>query len=147
MTTRLGFCLLVPFCLILFFHDLAANDLWSAHEARAAQNAQRMIDDGAWGIPRLYDGQIELQKPPAFYWMVAAIAKLREGAVDRSAVRLPAAFAGLGTVLLVWLFLIQQQRPLAAFLAGVTLASSLHFVSLARTGASTCRSRLLLPAL
>src|SRR4051812_50131753 len=57
---------------VLFFWQLGHRDLFSSHEARAAQNAQRMLDTGEWGLPVLFDGQVDLQKPPAFYWLVAA---------------------------------------------------------------------------
>src|SRR5690349_13008414 len=56
--------LLIPLCLFLFFHRLGDRDLWSSHEARAAMNAQTILDDGDWLLPHLYDGQPELQKPP-----------------------------------------------------------------------------------
>jgi len=29
-----------------------------------AQNAQRMLDDESWGLPRLFDDHYDLQKPP-----------------------------------------------------------------------------------
>ena len=126
--------LLLTLCLILFFHDLNATDLWSAHEARAAQNAQRMLDDHSWGMPCLYDGQVDLQKPPAFYWLVVGIASLRGDVVDRWAVRLPSAICGLLTILMVNSFLARRGRPLAGLIAAVVLASSIHFTSAARTG-------------
>lgn len=129
-----GLIILLVVCLSLFFHDLARTDLWSSHEARAAQNAQRMLDDNCWALPRLYDDQPEMQKPPAFYWLTAGIATLRDGVVERWAVRLPAALAGLGTVLLLWGFLSARGRPLAGLIAGATLALSVHFTSAARTG-------------
>ena len=35
----------------LFFHRLADRDLSSSHEARAAQDAQTILEDGRWGLP------------------------------------------------------------------------------------------------
>src|SRR5262249_46235179 len=67
---------------LLFFHRLADRDLWSSHEARAAQNAQGILDTGDWVLPQLYDQRPELQKPPLFYWLVAGFARLRGGPVD-----------------------------------------------------------------
>ena len=87
----------LPALFILFFHRLADRDLWSSHEARAAQDAQSILSDGAWGLPHLFDRKVELQKPPLYYWLVAALAQLRGGAVDAWAVRLPAALAAVGT--------------------------------------------------
>src|SRR3954471_3467133 len=64
---------LLLLCGFLFFQGIGSRELWASHEARAAQNAQRMIEDGNWLLPRLYDGQVELQKPPEFYWLVGGI--------------------------------------------------------------------------
>src|SRR5262245_63523273 len=91
---------LVSLCALLFFQGIGSRELWASHEARAAQNAQRMLDDGNWLLPRLYDGQPEFQKPPGFYWLVALTGWLR-GGVDTWAVRLPAAIAGTLAVLMV----------------------------------------------
>jgi 4-amino-4-deoxy-L-arabinose transferase-like glycosyltransferase len=137
MAKRLLPCLL--FCLslclldwLLFFHGLADRDLWSSHEARAAMDAQTILDEGAWLVPRQFSGRLELQKPPLYYWLTALVGRLRGGTVDAWAVRLPAALAatismgilaGLG-----WL----RGRPLAGLLAGAVLATAAHFTWLAR---------------
>ena len=146
-----GLWLLLPFCLSLFLVDLDAADLWPSHEARAAQNAQCMLDDGCWTVPHLNDGQVELQKPPAFYWLVACTALVEGGHVDRLAVRLPSAVAALLTVFSVWHYLTARGRPLAGQIAGIVLASTIHFTSLARTGridmALTCAISVTLLAL
>ncbi len=126
--------LLLLLCGLLFFHRLADRDLWSSHEGRAAQDAQSILDDGAWGLPRLFDRQIELQKPPLYYWLVAALGWARGGTVDAWAVRLPAALAALGTVVLVCLLGQWRGRPVAGFVAAVILATAHHFTWLARVG-------------
>jgi 4-amino-4-deoxy-L-arabinose transferase-like glycosyltransferase len=117
----------------LFFHRLADRDLWSSHEARAGMDAQGILDGGGWGLPRLFDGRPELQKPPLYYWLVAAIARCRGGAVDAWAVRLPAALAGLGCVLALTFGLGRGRTP-AGLLAGTVLATAVHFTWLARIG-------------
>ena len=104
----LKLCLLGVLCVfavtyLLFFHRLADRDLWSSHEARAGMDAQTILDDGAWGLPHLFNGEPELQKPPLYYWLVAAIAWLRGGGVDAWAVRLPAAGAAVLARALAWL--------------------------------------------
>src|SRR5438132_11493167 len=81
---------------LLFFHRLADRDLWSSHEARAAMDAQSILEVGDWTLPQLYGGRLELQKPPFYYWMVAVIARVRGGSVDAWAVRLPATLSALG---------------------------------------------------
>src|SRR5438552_5855291 len=90
-----SFALLVAY--LLFFHRLADRDLWSSHEARAAMDAQSILD-GEVGLPRLFDGRAELQKPPLYYWLVASFAQFR-GEVDAWAVRLPSALSAVGCVL------------------------------------------------
>jgi len=120
---------------LLFFHRLAERDLWSSHEARAAMDAQMMLTEGAWGLPRLYDGRLELQKPPLYYWLVAALAWLRGGVVDAWAVRLPAAGAAMLCVCFLGIGLgIGCKRPAAGLIAAAVLATALHFTWLARIG-------------
>jgi 4-amino-4-deoxy-L-arabinose transferase-like glycosyltransferase len=125
--------ILVSLCGLLFFKGIASREMWASHEARAAQNAQRLLDDGNWLLPRLYDGQVELQKPPGFYWLVAVVGWVR-GGVDEWAVRLPAAIAGTLTVFLVWGHLRARGRPVAAFVAAAALAGAVHFTGTARIG-------------
>jgi 4-amino-4-deoxy-L-arabinose transferase-like glycosyltransferase len=127
-------CFLAALCGLLFFHHLADRDLWSSHEARAAQDAQTILDDGRWGLPHLFDGEAELQKPPLYYWTVAALAWCHGGTVNAWDVRLPAALAALGCVLGLYAFGCRLGRPVAGLVAAATLATALHFTWLARVG-------------
>lgn len=128
------FVFLTLACTFLFCYRLADRDLWSSHEARAAQNAQTILREGQWGMPKLFDGHPELQKPPLYYWLVAAIAKLHGGPVDAWTVRLPAALAALGGVLGTFVFLTWRGRPLAGLIAATVLATAVHYTWLARVG-------------
>ncbi len=120
---------------LLFFHRLADRDLWSSHEARAGMDAQTILDDGVWGLPRLYDGRLEMQKPPLYYWMVAMLAWLRGGVVDAWAVRLPAAGAAALCILLTGIGLgVGCKRAQAGIITAIVLATALHFTWLARIG-------------
>jgi 4-amino-4-deoxy-L-arabinose transferase-like glycosyltransferase len=125
---------LVVFCGLLFFPALGDRDLTSSHEARAAQNAQMILDEGHWLVPRLFDQHLELQKPPLYYWLVALIGWLKGGHVDVWAVRLPAALSALACVLFLYLVGVQDKRPLAGLMAALILASCLHFTWLAQVG-------------
>jgi 4-amino-4-deoxy-L-arabinose transferase-like glycosyltransferase len=125
--------LVVTFAGVLFFVGLGHRELTSSHEARAAQNAQRMIDTGAWGLPVLFDGRIDLQKPPGYYWAAAAVGPLNGGVVDEWATRLPSALAGAGCVLLILGFLWREGRTTAAIIAALVLATACHFTAIART--------------
>jgi len=118
---------------LLFFFQLGARDLVSSHEARAAQNAQRMLDTGEWGLPTLFDGQHDLQKPPGFYWLVAAAGWLTDGHVSPWVARLPSATCALLAVLLVYVFLRCAGYTTGAFVAATALASANHFVAIGRT--------------
>jgi 4-amino-4-deoxy-L-arabinose transferase-like glycosyltransferase len=118
---------------LLFFFQLGARDLVSSHEARAAQNAERMLDTGEWGLPTLFDGQRDLQKPPGFYWLVAAVGWLNGGHVSPWVARFPAAASALGAVLLVYAFLRREGYTAGAVIAAVALATANHFVAIGRT--------------
>lgn len=117
----------------LFFYRLGDRELTSSHEARAGQNAAVMLETGQWGLPRLLDEQIELQKPPLYYWL-AALAGLARGTVDAWAVRFPSALSALSCVLLLFTLLQRQGRPVAGFLAACILASCWRFTWLAHVG-------------
>jgi 4-amino-4-deoxy-L-arabinose transferase-like glycosyltransferase len=121
-------------CGFLFFYRLGERDLTSSHEARAAQNAQSIVSDGAWALPRLFNQRVDLQKPPLYYWLVALLAWTRDGVVDPWTVRLPAALSACGCVLFLYLVGYCRGRPLAGFLAAVILATSVHFTWLGRVG-------------
>jgi 4-amino-4-deoxy-L-arabinose transferase-like glycosyltransferase len=118
---------------LMFFFQLGARDLVSSHEARAAQDAQRMLDTGEWGLPTLFDGQRDFQKPPAYYWMVAAVGWLNGGHVSPWVARFPAAASALCSVLLVYAFLRREGYTSGAFVAAVALATANHFVAIGRT--------------
>ena len=135
---RLALYLLCAVCAfvgsyLLFFHRLADRDLWSSHEARAAMDAQSILDEGAWCLPHLYDGRLELQKPPLYYWLVALIAGCR-GHVDAWAVRLPATLSALGCVIGLFVFAWRRGRLLAGLIAAIVLATAVHFTWLGRVG-------------
>jgi 4-amino-4-deoxy-L-arabinose transferase-like glycosyltransferase len=117
----------------LFLYGLGERELTSAHEARAGQNAAVILETGHWGLPRLFDEQIELQKPPLYYWLVALLG-LAGGAVDAWAIRLPAALAALGCVLTLSALLARQGKAGVGLLAACILASCWHFTWLARVG-------------
>jgi len=124
---------LLLLCWFLFFVRLGQRDLTSSHEARAAQNAASILNDGNWGLPRLINQRVELQKPPLYYWLVAILGQL-QGGVGALATRLPAALAGLACVLFLYFLGCRRHRPVAGFLAAAILATCLHFTWLARVG-------------
>src|SRR5207249_95125 len=102
-------------CTILFFHRLDERRLWSSHEGRAGQHAQCMLNTGHWGMPTLYFGESDYQKPPMYYWMVALVSWLRGGEVDAGSIRLPAALTALLCVWLVYGVGSLMWRPSSGF--------------------------------
>jgi 4-amino-4-deoxy-L-arabinose transferase-like glycosyltransferase len=124
----------IAVCSVLFLYRLADRDLWSSHEGRAAMDSQTLLDQGANGLPRLFDGQPELQKPPLYYWLVAGLAWLHGSQVDEWDVRLPAALSALACTAAVFVLLGLRRRPWAGLIAAMILATAIHFVWLARIG-------------
>jgi 4-amino-4-deoxy-L-arabinose transferase-like glycosyltransferase len=122
-----GLASLLALCSFLFFYRLADLDLWSSHEARAAMDAQGVLDGGGVLVPHLFGGQAELQKPPLYYWLVAAAARLGGGAVGAWSARLPAAASALGCVLGLAALGRWCGRARAGSLAAVVLATAAHF--------------------
>ncbi len=92
-----------------------------------------MLDSGEWGLPVLFDGQIDLQKPPGYYWLAAVAGWASGGQVSPFIARLPSALSGLLAVLLVYFALRRDGRPRAALVAAIVLATANHFVAIART--------------
>lgn len=129
-----GFLVLVPFAFLLFFYHLDRRDLWSSHEARAAQNAQGIVETGDWALPCLFDGRVEMQKPPLFYWLVAATAWLKGGPVDAWAVRAPSSVAALAGMAGIFLLAWRRGRPLAGGVAALALGTMLHYTWMGRVG-------------
>lgn len=126
--------LLTCLTVALFFPRLGERDLWSSHEGRAAQDAQSLLLDRAWGLPRLFCLQADLQKPPLYYWLVAAVAWGRGGTVDAWSVRFPAAASGVACVWLLYAFGVWSGRPRSGMMGAFILATSMHFTWLAHIG-------------
>jgi 4-amino-4-deoxy-L-arabinose transferase-like glycosyltransferase len=129
-----AFSALVPLCAFLFFYRLTDRDLWSSHEARAAMDAQDILDGTGTIVPHLFDGRAELQKPPLYYWIVALPGALGGGTVTALDVRLPAALAATGCVLGFAALGRYCGRWREGLLAAVILATVAHFTWLARIG-------------
>ena len=84
---------------ILFFFALGHAPLANPDEGRYAEIPREMVASGDWVTPRL-DGIDYFEKPPLFYWAVAA--SLRAFGPREAAARAVPALAGLGGVLLTY---------------------------------------------
>jgi 4-amino-4-deoxy-L-arabinose transferase-like glycosyltransferase len=113
---------------------LGGRELASSHEARAAQEAQRILDVGQFLPARLFDDQPDYQKPPLYYALVAASAWMHGGRVTAWDVRLPSFLAAAGCVGLVGGWLVARGRPVAGVVAAASLATMHHFAWLSQVG-------------
>jgi 4-amino-4-deoxy-L-arabinose transferase-like glycosyltransferase len=98
-------------------------------EARYAEIPREMVATGDWLTPRL-NGVKYFEKPPLFYWLVAAA----EAALGRSelVVRLWTAAFGLGGCLVVYVTAACLWRRRTGWLAAVPMASALLYFELSR---------------
>jgi 4-amino-4-deoxy-L-arabinose transferase-like glycosyltransferase len=108
--------------------------IWSAHEGRAAQNAQSMLDTGDWLMPTLFTGDFDCQKPPLYYWLVAAVSRLLGDRVCAWSVRAPALFAGFIGLAVVYRFASRQWNRTAGLFAVIVLLTTTRYAWLARVG-------------
>ncbi len=120
---------LIAICGLLFFAFLGICDLWDIDEGMHAAIAQTMLLSGDWVTP-VFNGEAFFDKPVLFNWLNAISFKVF--GFTEFAARLPAAVAGLGSVMLVWQLGRQFYGERAGFLAGLILATSLEFMILSR---------------
>jgi len=89
---------LVGFALVLFlFIGLGGYDLAAPDEPRFALVAHEMMTEGHWLLPHRNDRPYP-DKPPLFFWGIAAFSYLLGGEVSSWSARLPSAFAALAVL-------------------------------------------------
>jgi 4-amino-4-deoxy-L-arabinose transferase-like glycosyltransferase len=112
---------------------LALNnvDFWDEDEPRYAQVAREMVDGGDY-ILMHHNGARYAEKPPLFFWMIAACAQLT-GGVNEISARMPSAVAGVAAVLMTFALAKRMFGARAGLLAGMVLLGSAYFVAHART--------------
>lgn len=121
---------LIVFGGILFFYNLGGWDLWNPDEPRYAQVAMEMLQGEGWIIPHL-NSEVYLDKPPLFFWLMAATATVR-GGMNELAARFPSAFFGLCTLLLLFFLGKRLFGEKVGFFAALILATNVEFLWLAR---------------
>lgn len=87
--------------LAVFLPGLGSRDLWNPDEPRYAEVAREMVVEGNYLVPHV-NGDLYAHKPPLFFWVIAATAKLT-GTVDSWTARLPSALAASLCLPLVFL--------------------------------------------
>jgi 4-amino-4-deoxy-L-arabinose transferase-like glycosyltransferase len=106
---------------LVYLPALGARDVWNPDEARYAEVAREMRERGSWLIPYL-NGEVYGQKPPLFFWVIAA-AGVPFGGVTETAVRLPSAIAAIAALLLTFSIARRLFGRRAAWLAAAALGT------------------------
>jgi len=106
-------------CAPLVLYGLGRPGLTDPDEGRNAEVAREMIISGDFVTPTI-NGARYLDKPPAFFWSVAA--SLRLFGVDEWSARLPSAFSAVAGVALTAWFARRHLGARAAGISGAVLA-------------------------
>ncbi|HEY6644836.1 glycosyltransferase family 39 protein [Povalibacter sp.] len=96
---KTDYWLLLCAALLLIATGIGLRDPWPADEPRFALIARDMVLTGDWWVPRV-GGDIYSDKPPLFFWLIAAFYKLT-GSL-RWSFLLPSVLSGIGCVTLVY---------------------------------------------
>ncbi len=121
--------MLLSGCLLLFGFNLGDLNLLKGDENYYFSSSRRMIMEGDWITPR-YHHHVRFEKPPFYYWVVAAFFKLF--GVSWVTARATSVVFGSLTVLLVYLLSLRLLKKEAAYLAPIILATSFLFFSYSR---------------
>ncbi|MEN8148735.1 MAG: glycosyltransferase family 39 protein [Planctomycetota bacterium] len=105
-----------------------SRDLWDPDEGRYAAIAREMGKGESGLVPRLND-EVYGEKPPLFFWMVAAVQKTA-GSTRGAVSRIPSILATLGTLLLLVGMVRRSHGELEAICAGVAFACSILVVQM-----------------
>ena len=109
---------------IVLMAGLGLRDPWPADEPRFALIARDMVESGNWLFPNV-GGVIYPDKPPLFFWLVAALYALTDSL--RLAFLVPGILAGLGTMLLVTDLARRLWGPKTAIWCGASLLAIVQF--------------------
>jgi 4-amino-4-deoxy-L-arabinose transferase-like glycosyltransferase len=113
----------------VFLVGLGSTGLSDPDEGRNAEVAREMIVSGDWITPHINDA-VYLDKPPVFFWAVAA--SMRLFGVDERAARLPSALAALAGIALTVAFARRHLGAWAGWASAAILALSPLYVVFGR---------------
>lgn len=120
---------LLVVALLLLVIEPGRIPLFEPDEGRYAEIPREMLASGDFVSPHL-NGVLYFEKPPLFYWAVAASFKLF--GLSEFAARIPTKLASAGLVLLVLLFARRRFGERVAMLSSLVLATSALVFALAR---------------
>lgn len=119
---RLAFLLIVA--AVVLVAGLGLRDPWPADEPRFALIARDMAEGGSWLFPHV-GGVIYPDKPPLFFWLVAALYVIT-GSL-RVSLLIPGILAGLSALILVTDLGRRLWGPKTGIWCGVTLLALIQF--------------------
>ncbi len=126
----LGFILLSTLSFALIFISLGKNHLIPWDEAIYAGVSKNMVKTSEYLVMEWVPGKVWFEKPPLMMWLMAGFMKLM--GVGEWAARIPSAMFGFSTILLVYIWAKKLFGKGAAFISGLALLTSVHFLYYAR---------------
>lgn len=131
MTPRNTAIALTLFALVFLSLNIGGYDLWAPDEPRYAQVAREMLDSGNWFTPYV-NGEPYMEKPPVFFWSIAA-ASWPFGDVSAITARIPSALAAALTVFMTYALALRLFNDRIAWWAAIILMTTSRFWWQART--------------
>ncbi len=128
---RIQIVTLFLFAGILFSANIGGYDLWPADEPRYAEVSRKMLDSGNLLAPHV-NGQPYREKPPLFFWAIAA-ASIISGDVTETSARIPSVLAALTVLVCVYLLASDLYDRQTALWSAIILATFTRFWWEART--------------
>ncbi|MFA4843582.1 MAG: glycosyltransferase family 39 protein [Candidatus Margulisiibacteriota bacterium] len=110
---------------VLYFLKLGSFSLYDAAETTYGEFVKNMVQMGNW-LTLHYNAQVIFDKPPLYYWAVALISWLI--GFNEWAMRLPAALAGVLTVLTTYLLGKKFYNERVGLLAGLIVMTAFQFL-------------------
>jgi len=111
--------------LVGFFYNLGAVPLIDLDEGAFTEATREMLISGDW-ISTYLNGEPRYDKPILIYWLQALSVSLF--GLSEFALRLPSALAGVGSVLVMFMFMHRQTTEKMALLAAAMMALSFNFL-------------------
>ena len=112
-------------CLCVWLSFLPTRGVWAPDEARYAQVASEMKEQGSWLIPSL-NQRLYTQKPPLFFDLVKLSASFSDG-VPEWAVKVPSLLAALLALAMVSLIGVRLMGPHGAWMPPLILGTMFKF--------------------
>jgi 4-amino-4-deoxy-L-arabinose transferase-like glycosyltransferase len=128
-TERTRLALIALFWLVMMFAGLGNTALWEPDEPRFAEATRQMFARGDFLTPWFND-RPRFEKPILLYWLQTPFVAVL--GPTETAFRIPAALAGLLTLLLVYRLARDLVSADAGLIAALTLATTFRFILYAR---------------